>query len=110
MDIIVNASKPKYNSVINAPMMVSISGEVKIPYNGGRTGVYLIIFSVEGAVVNVKAGDGIFAGGDLMVSLGAGESKHVLLEPGLFVQTEGPDKGHIVLSGGQYSVSAIELD
>ena len=81
--------KPKFNTPIEAPAMLSVVGEAIIPYNGSGNGLYLIAYSPDSGSFTIKAGDGIFAGSDMTVTVSAGSNNHILLEPAAFLQTTG---------------------
>lgn len=110
MATLVNVKKPKYNEAIAAPELTAVSGEGIIPYGGGRTGLYLLLYSVNGGSVTFKGGNSVFGGGEKTVVLEAGENKHLLLEPGRFVQSEGEHKGKVQIVASNCMIGVVELD
>ncbi len=105
----INVIKPAYNKPTNAPTMQSVNGEGVVPYTGGRNGLLLILYSSDSNTITIKGGTGVFAGGDMKVTIGGGENKHLLLEPAPFLQTEGANKGCVVVQASNCMVGAVEL-
>ncbi|MBQ3084462.1 MAG: hypothetical protein IJC46_03305 [Clostridia bacterium] len=110
MATVINVKKPKYNEVIASPELIAVNGEGVIPYGGGRTGLFLILYSTNGGTVTIKGGGGVFGGGEKTISLEAGENKHLLLEAGCFVQTDGEHKGCVLVTASNCMLGVIELD
>lgn len=110
MATVINVTKPKYNEAISSPELTAVSGEGIIPYSGGRTGLFLVMYSTNGGSVTIKSGNGVFGGREKVYTIAAGANMHVLLEPGAFVQTEGTHKGKVVITVSNCMVGAIELD
>lgn len=61
------------------------------------------------ATATVKAGDGIQATEDLVITLAASGTAAVSLESGKYLITKGENKGNVLIIGENVMVQAIEL-
>lgn len=71
--------------------------------------VLIMLEAASDTEATVVAGGGIQAVNDLVLELEGGNAHAVVLESGMYMQTEGEHKGTVVIKGENLKVSAIEL-
>lgn len=82
---------------------------VKVSFENKEDARILIILEATADTeATVKAGGGIQAANDLTVSVKSGMNA-IVLESGMYMQTEGEDKGTVIITGENLKVLAIEL-
>lgn len=67
------------------------------PVEKGDNGILLVLNGTAAADVTIQGGDGVFAGGNRVISLPENETVYVYLESGPFIQHAGENKGMIVV-------------
>lgn len=110
MAVTIEKIKPAYNVAVKPATLTEVFGEAVLPYSGGRNGVLLNLVSVDPVTVTIKAGNNVFSGGDLVIDLPGSENRYLKLDPAPYLQTEGPNKGNIVLYSTDARIGAVELD
>ena len=75
----------------------------------GDNGIVLMVKAYEGGSVYVRKGDGPMAGKDKVLSLSTDDVLLFYLESGRYMQTEGENRGKIVVDSEGYSMSACVL-
>ena len=112
----VTNAKLSFNTAGNVPAAVAVdaSAGARIDFSGKEDARILVLLeNAAGAAktATVKAGGGIQGVSDLSVPLSANAKLAIVLESGAYVQTEGDNKGHVVVTGSDANVkvAAIEL-
>lgn len=68
-----------------------------------------ILLIIGTAEATIKAGNGLQGTEDLTVEFTTGKQKAVVVESGRFVNTSGPNKGKILITGATATVQAVAL-
>lgn len=96
-------------AAIPEPVTAGTDG-AKVSFENSEDAKILIILEATAETeATVLAGGGIQAVNDLVLSLHSGEKSALALESGMYMQTEGENKGAVVIKGANLKVSAIEL-
>lgn len=75
----------------------------------GDDGIVLMVKAYEGGSVYVRKGDGPMAGKDKVLSLSCDDELLFYLESGRYMQTEGENRGKIVVDSEGSTMSACVL-
>lgn len=109
-------TKLKFNEAGTIPATVAVDATdgAKIDFTEKEDARIFIIFenaASSAKTVTVKAGGGIQGVNDLTVSLAASAKMSVVLESGPYIQTEGDNKGCVVIMGedANVKVAVVEL-
>lgn len=109
-------TKLKFNEAGTLPAAVAVdaSAGAKIDFTEKEDARIFIILenaATSAKTATVKAGGGIQGVNDLAVSLAASAKTAIVLESGPYIQTEGDNKGCVVIMGedANVKVAAVEL-
>ncbi len=106
----ITANKIYYNKVNPNNELINFTGSVAVSYGGGSGGLLLTFYATKATTVTIKGGSGVFGGVDKVFTLGAEKNTQLLLEPGPYLQTEGAEKGCVLVQASECLIGATELN
>ena len=112
----VTNAKLKFNKAGDIPAAVAVDATdgARVSFKNKEDARILIILENAASAAKtatVKAGGGLQGVNDLTIQLAASAETAIVLESGPYVQTEGENRGYVVITGtdANVKVAAIEL-
>lgn len=95
------------NGALELPAAVACGADgATVEYDAEDRRILLMIGTAD---ATIKAGNGIQGTEDLVIPFTTGKTKAVVIESGKFVNTSGPHKGKILITGATATVQAVVL-